>query len=92
MPIQELHLCTIFPDTYIFKVMSSFCKTFKKLNDGRWSQINFNQLELSSLNFNKVDWTLMKFICVYLFHYVPLCTTTLGLFLSAFLRADPPWG
>ena len=35
MPIRELHLCTIFPDTYIFKVMSSFYKTFKKLNDHR---------------------------------------------------------
>ena len=55
--------------------MSSFCK---KLNDGRWGQLNFNHFESiwSSLNVNKVDWTLMRFICVYLLNYMPLCTTT----------------
>ena len=42
--------------------MSSFCKTFKKVNDCRWSQLRINnlllilnQFELSSFNVDEAD-------------------------------------
>ena len=63
-----------------------------------------NKLQSTWIKFNEVYLCLSALLRASMHHYMPLriftchyalyaplCTTTLGLFLSAFRRADPPW-